>query len=38
MDEYLLDLKAPCGCYEMGDWCYDKDGNPTHLADEECNQ
>ena len=36
--ELLQDAKAECGCrYEIGEWCYDKFGEITHLAGEECN-
>lgn len=35
--EYLQDITGDCGCYVMGDWCYDKNGVPTHASDEECN-
>jgi len=34
----LIDIKNECGCYELGEWCYDREGNPTHLSEEECNQ
>lgn len=37
-EELLSDLREPCGCYVLGDWCYDRDGNITHGVDEECNQ
>ena len=35
--EILADFGAECGCYEVGSWCYDREGEPTHLANEECN-
>ena len=35
--EKLNDVSAGCGCYELGDWCYDHDGEPTHEAGQECN-
>jgi hypothetical protein len=38
MNEKLLDVKNNCGCYELGDTCYDKEGNPTHGTNEECNE
>lgn len=30
MNEKLLDLRVECGCYILGDWCYDRDGNLAH--------
>lgn len=36
--ELLQDAKAGCGCYEIGGWCYDRSGELTHSAGEECNQ
>lgn len=36
--ELLLDNKDGCGCYIVGDWCYDKEGNTTHSANEECHE
>ena len=36
--ELLQDLENKCGCYELGDYCYDREGNPTHSNLEECNQ
>ena len=36
MEEYLMDVTKDCGCYELGDMCYDGDGNFTHNSDEEC--
>lgn len=36
--ELLDDVTAGCGCYRLGDVCYDREGNPTHEANEECNQ
>ncbi len=35
--ELLNDQKAECGCYEVGEQCYDKQGEPTHLTSEDCN-
>ena len=35
--ELLQDAKVECGCYEVGDGCFDTFGNFTHLASEECN-
>lgn len=35
--ELLNDVSAGCGCYELGDACYDRDGDFTHDSDEECN-
>jgi len=34
--EYINDVTADCGCLELGDYLYDMQGNPTHLANEEC--
>ena len=31
------EFKVECGCYGLGDFMYDKDGDKTHLANEECN-
>lgn len=36
--EYQLDVTAACGCYELGDYCYDRKGNPTHASNEECTE
>jgi len=36
--EYLIDASSECGCIERGDWCFDKDGDPTHASDEDCNE
>ena len=36
MSVELYDFKAECGCYEVGDCCYDRDGDLTHMANEEC--
>ena len=38
MSDHIQDVKAECGCYELGDQLYDRAGNPTHLPTEECNQ
>jgi hypothetical protein len=38
MSTTLQDLKEECGCYELGDFCYDRQGNPTHARGEECNE
>ena len=35
--EKLYDVTADCGCYELGDVCYDRVGDPTHASSEECN-
>lgn len=35
-EELLNDVKGECGCYVLGDYCYDKEGNPTHAVGEEC--
>ena len=35
--EYVADCGAECGCYELGDFCYDREGNPTHETGGECN-
>lgn len=36
--ELLNDLKSgQCSCYELGNACYDKQGDYTHEASEECN-
>lgn len=35
--ELLNDMKGECGCYQLGDLCYDREGNPTHEVGEECN-
>ena len=37
-EELFNDAKAECGCYKIGDWCYDKWGDTTHSAKEECNE
>lgn len=34
--ELLSDVKAACGCYELGTACYDRQGNYTHESREEC--
>ena len=36
--ELLNDLKASCGCYELGDACFDRTGEYTHELSEECYQ
>lgn len=36
--EKLYDVTAECGCYEHEEYCYDREGNPTHPSDEECNE
>jgi len=36
--EYISDALNDCGCYEVGDFCYDREGNPTHPSGEKCNQ
>lgn len=36
-EEKLIDVTNECGCYELGDWCYDREGEVTHLPSEECN-
>ena len=35
--EYVADFAAECGCYELRGFCYDREGEPTHQAGEECN-
>lgn len=35
---HLQDITNECGCYELGEMCYDKQGNPTHLTNEECDE
>ena len=35
--ELLNDVKEGCGCYFVGDWCYDREGNRTHHINQECN-
>jgi len=37
VDEMRHDLTISCGCIELGDYCYDRLGNPTHASNEECN-
>lgn len=34
----LQDLKNTCGCYELGSFCYDKTGEPTHAVGEQCEE
>ena len=36
-NELLNDAKTDCGCYKIGNWCYDKMGDKMHLVNEECN-
>ncbi len=36
--ELLNDVTGDCGCYELGDYCFDREGEPTHVSNEECNQ
>ena len=36
--EFLQDVTGECGCYELGDVCYDRQGEYTHEANEECTQ
>ena len=38
IQELLNDAKGACGCYEQGDYCYNRQGNPTHSIKEECNE
>lgn len=35
--ELLNDVTADCECYQQGDCCFDRYGNPTHAINEECN-
>lgn len=35
--EAMSDHRVECGCYEMGDMCYDGQGEFTHATSEECN-
>lgn len=34
--ELLQDAKGNCGCYELGNYYYDNDGDPTHAINEKC--
>ena len=36
MEEKLLDAKSECGCYGLGECCYDRFGSVTHIVGEEC--
>lgn len=36
--EYLNDIKNNCGCYQLGDECYDREGDFTHSSNEECTE
>lgn len=32
----VYDYLAECGCYELGDMLYDREGDFTHMLNEEC--
>ena len=36
--ELINDLKEICGCYALGESCYDKVGDFTHTKGEECTE